>query len=85
MTHTLPVPVRPSLLGRLLRVLRTATLERMVLPDVEGKEIEEYILLESHLVRPPTSSVRPTKATFALTADNQVGEDLRKTIARKTP
>ena len=53
MTHSVPLPVRPSLLGHLLSVLRTATLERMILPDVEGREMEEHILLESHLVRTP--------------------------------
>lgn len=53
MTHSVPVPVRQSLLGHLLSVLRTATLERMILPDVKVREMEEHILLESHLVRTP--------------------------------
>lgn len=53
MTHALPVPVRSSLIGHLLNVLRTAVAERMTLPDVEGREMEEHILLESHLVRTP--------------------------------
>lgn len=55
MTDFISAPQRLSLLGHLFRVLRTATLERMVLPEGEGKEIDERILLDSHLVRtPPT-------------------------------
>ena len=42
-----------SLLGQFLKLLRTATAERMVLPDLDGTEIDECILLESHLVRTP--------------------------------
>jgi hypothetical protein len=54
-------PVRASLLGHLLRILGTATRERMILPDVEGKEMQEHILLESHLVRtPPLLFAAPT-------------------------
>ena len=52
MTHASP-HVRPSLMGNLLQILRTATQERMVFPDVEEKEIDEHILLESHLLRTP--------------------------------
>lgn len=64
MTHAVPVPVRPTLLGHLLSVLRTATLERMTLPDVEGTEMEEHILLESHLVRTPPLLFASQKPPF---------------------
>lgn len=61
MTHAAPASVRDSLLGHLLRLLGTATRERMILPDVDGKEMEEHILLESHLVRtPPLLLAAPT-------------------------
>lgn len=53
MTHVSTVDDQASLLAHLLRVLRTATLQRLILPEVEGKEIDERILLESHLVRTP--------------------------------
>ncbi len=53
MTHVTHTAGRPSLIGHLLQLLRTATLERMTLPDVELNEIEERILLESYLVRKP--------------------------------
>jgi hypothetical protein len=47
-------PAQPtSLLGQFLLLLRTATAERMVLPDLDGTEIDECILLESHLVGTP--------------------------------
>lgn len=53
MSRAIQAPGHPSLVGDLLRILRSATLERMILPDVEGTEIEEHILLESHLVGTP--------------------------------
>jgi hypothetical protein len=53
MIHVAPSAAPASLLGPLLRLLRTATLERMVTPDIEGRELDESILLESHLVRTP--------------------------------
>jgi hypothetical protein len=40
-------------MGHLLQILRSATLERMVSPEAERKEIDDHILLESHLVRTP--------------------------------
>jgi hypothetical protein len=64
MTHAVTARPPGSLLGHLLDVLRTATLERMVLPDVEGKEIDERILLESHLVRTPEQLFASQKPPF---------------------
>ncbi|NNU81762.1 hypothetical protein HMH01_15075 [Halovulum dunhuangense] len=64
MTDSVPVPVRPSLLGHLLSILRTATLERMILPDIEGTDIEEQILLESDLVRTPPLLCAAPKPPF---------------------
>jgi hypothetical protein len=48
-----PSPAHASLLGRLLQVLRTATLERLILPDIEGREMDERIVREPHPVRTP--------------------------------
>ncbi|RYH06376.1 hypothetical protein [Tropicimonas sp. IMCC6043] len=53
MTHVDCIDARPFLIGSLLQLMRTATLERTVLPDGKDKEIDEHILLESHLVRTP--------------------------------
>ncbi|KAF0116129.1 MAG: hypothetical protein FD150_614 [Rhodobacteraceae bacterium] len=64
MTQTLNIPAQGTLLGRILQVLRSATLERMVLPDIEGAEIDERILLESHLVRTPPSLFAAQKSPF---------------------
>ncbi len=53
MPHTACHPAPTSLIGTFLKILRTATLERMVLPDLEGIEIDEQILLKSHLAKTP--------------------------------
>ncbi len=45
MTHVTHTAGRPFLIGHLLQILRTATLERMTLREVEVNEIEERILL----------------------------------------
>lgn len=62
MTETMHLPVQRSLLGQFLQLLRSATQERMVLPDLDGKEIDECILLESHLVRTPPTSLASQRA-----------------------
>ena len=64
MTHATSAAIRPSLIGQLLHILRVATLERMVLPDIEGKEIDEHILLESHLARTPPLVFSAPKPPF---------------------
>jgi hypothetical protein len=64
MTQTLNSSAQGSLLGQFLQVLRSATLERMVLPDAEGVEIDERILLESHLVRTPPMLFATQKSPF---------------------
>jgi len=46
---------RMPVLGHLLQIVRTATLERMTWPDIDGKETDERIMLESHLVKAPTT------------------------------
>ena len=53
MPHAACHPAPTSLIGTFLKILRTATLERMVLPDLEGIEIDEQILLKSHLAQTP--------------------------------
>ena len=53
MTHAFYAASPPSVLAHFLRLLRTATLERMVQADLNGTEIDERILLESYLVRTP--------------------------------
>jgi hypothetical protein len=62
MTEALHMPAQRSLLGHFLQLMRNATLERMVLPNVDGQEIDEWILLESHLVRTPTTLFAAQKA-----------------------
>ena len=64
MTEALHIPAQKSLLGHLLQLLRSATQERMVLPDLEGQEIDECVLLESHLVRTLPASFASQKAPF---------------------
>lgn len=46
-------PAPASLLARLLQILQTVTYKQMVLPDVDGQELDEPILLDSGLVRTP--------------------------------
>ena len=53
MSQAAHYPTPTSLIGHFLKILRTATLERMVLPDLEGIEIDEQILLKSHLAQTP--------------------------------
>lgn len=64
MTHAAHAQDHGSLLGHFLRLLRNATLERTVLPDVDGMEIDERILLESHLVRTPPMPFAAQKFPF---------------------
>lgn len=64
MAHVTPALVRTSLLGHFLQILRKATLERMILPDIDGKEIDERILLESHLVRTSAKYYPPGPSHF---------------------
>ena len=64
MTEALHIPAERSLLGQILQLLRNATQERMAPPDVEGKEIDECVLLESHLVRTPPAAFASQKAPF---------------------
>jgi len=64
MTEALHIPAKRSLLGQFLQLMRNATLERMVLSDVDGQEIDEWILLESHLVRTPPTLFAAQKAPF---------------------
>ncbi len=64
MTQTLDRPAQGSLLGHFLQMLRSATLERTVLPDLDGEEIDECILLESHLVRLPPALFAAQKPPF---------------------
>ncbi|WP_435258272.1 hypothetical protein ACSBLW_00345 [Thioclava sp. FR2] len=64
MTHLTSPPAQRSLIGHLLQILRSATLERLALPDVEGKEMDEHILLESYLVRTPPELFAAPKAPF---------------------
>jgi hypothetical protein len=53
MTPVALASVRSQVVGPLLRILRVATLERLVPPAIEGAELDEHVLLESHLVRTP--------------------------------
>lgn len=43
-----------SLLGHFLQILRKATLERMVLREVNTSDMDQRVLLDSHLVRTPS-------------------------------
>lgn len=61
MPRTLSSTKPTSLLGKFLQLLRTATIERLALPDLDGTEIDELILLESHLALPPTPFVAGPK------------------------
>lgn len=54
MTPVALASVRSKVIGPLLRILRSATLERVAPPDIEGKELAEHVLLGSHLVRTPS-------------------------------
>lgn len=64
MTEALHIPAQASLLGQFLQLLRSATQERMVVPYLDGREIDERVLLESHLVRTPPASFASQKAPF---------------------
>lgn len=62
MTYLTSPSAQRSLIGQLLQILRSATLERLAMPDVDGKDIEEHILLESYLVRTPPELFAAPKA-----------------------
>lgn len=64
MTHASDADDQRSLLAQLHRLLRTATLQRMVLADPEGREVDERVLLDSHLARTPPKLFASQKAPF---------------------
>lgn len=54
MTPAITTAHPESLLGHILHILRKATLERMVLRDANTSDLDQRVLLDSHLVRTPS-------------------------------
>lgn len=64
MTPAAAASNRGSLLGLLVQILRTATLERMILQDADTSETDQRILLDSHLVRTSPQMFAHPRAPF---------------------
>lgn len=62
MTHLTPAAPPMPLLAHVLKVLRMATLERLILRGGRAPAMEDGILLESHLVRTPPELFAAPKA-----------------------